>query len=68
MQENHVAMYLWKNIATQWRSSFNGVVGLDYSALNIVANILDIELNIELFSKIRVLESLTLEKVYKDKK
>lgn len=66
MNENYITMYLWKNVATQWRMGFGGVVGLDYSALNIAANILDIELTPEIFSKIQILESLTLEKAYKD--
>lgn len=61
MGENREAWYLWKHTQTQLRTSFAGVVGLDYTAMQQVAEVLGIALDLAMLHKIQVLEGLFLK-------
>lgn len=61
MGENREAWYLWKHTQTQLRTSFAGVVGLDYTAMQQVAEVLGIALDLAMLHKIQVLEGLLLK-------
>lgn len=61
MGENQEAWYLWKHTQTQLRTSFAGVVGLDYTAMQQVAEVLGIALDLAMLHKIQVLEGLLLK-------
>jgi hypothetical protein len=61
MGENQEAWYLWKHTQTQIRTSFAGVVGLDYTAMQQVAEVLGIALDLAMLHKIQVLEGLLLK-------
>ena len=52
---------LWRHTQTQFRTSFAGVVGLDYGALRQVAEVLGIELDLAMLHKIQALESVLLK-------
>lgn len=61
MDENREAWLLWRHTQTQLRTSFAGVVGLDYGALRQVAEVLGITLDLAMLHKIQVLEGLLLK-------
>ena len=61
MGENREAWMLWKHTQTQLRTSFAGVVGLDYTAMRQVAEVLGIALDLAMLHKIQALEGLLLK-------
>ena len=61
MDENREAWLLWRHTQTQLRTSFAGVVGLDYGALRQVAEVLGITLDLAMLHKIQALEGLLLK-------
>nr|DAF12929.1 MAG TPA: protein of unknown function DUF1799 [Caudoviricetes sp.] len=63
MDENNEAWYLWRHVQTQMRTSFSGIVGLDYPAMMQVAAILGIDLDAAMLHKIQALEGVLLEEV-----
>ncbi len=56
---------MWCRISTQWRTGMNGAVGLDYNAMNTVAEIYGLEITPVIFEKIRAIEYYVLEKAQK---
>lgn len=65
MGENREAWYLWRHTQTQLRTSFTGVVGLDYTALRQVAEVLEIDLDLAILHKVQTLEGVMLQEVSK---
>lgn len=65
MGENREAWYLWRHTQTQLRTSFAGVVGLDYTALRQVAEVLGIDLDLAMLHKVQTLEGVMLQEVSK---
>lgn len=70
--ENEEAFALWVNVQTQWRYSSFGpgmggsvpiICGLDYTAVRVVADTMDIEFSPGLLHKIQALEQLELERM-----
>lgn len=61
MEENRQAWRLWNAVKTQWRTGVGGIVGLDYTALKMVAKMLDIKMNPCMLIKISELERITME-------
>lgn len=61
MDGNREAWYLWRHTQTQLRTTFAGVVGLDYGALRQVAEVLGIALDPAMLHKIQALEGLLLK-------
>ncbi len=61
MDENQEAWLLWRHTQTQLRTSFAGVVGLDYGALRQVAEVLGLTLDLAMLHKIQALEGLLLK-------
>ncbi len=56
---------LWRHTQTQLRTSFAGVVGLDYTALRQVAEVLGIDLDLAMLHKVQTLEGVMLQEVSK---
>ena len=56
---------LWRHTQTQLRTSFAGVVGLDYTALRQVAEVLGIALDLAMLHKMQTLEGVMLQEVSK---
>ena len=54
---------LWQAVATQWRASGFGLVGLDYPSVQLVACLLGVTLNDAALQRIQLLESWTLTKM-----
>ena len=65
MDENQEAWALWRHIQTQVRTSFAGVVGIDYVAAREVAEVLGIDLDLAMLHKVQTLESVMLQEVSK---
>ena len=65
MGENREAWYLWRHTQTQLRTSFAGVVGLDYTALRQVAEVLGIDLDLAMLHKVQTLEGVMLQEASK---
>ena len=65
MGENRETWYLWRHTQTQLRTSFAGVVGLDYTALRQVAEVLGIDLDLAMLHKVQTLEGVMLQEVSK---
>ena len=63
MDENQEAWYLWRHIQTQVRTSFAGIVGMDYGAARQVADVLGIDFDIAMLHKIQTLETVLLSEV-----
>jgi hypothetical protein len=62
---NEDAWELFEAAGTQWRSGGFGYIGLDYTAVYQIAAVTGIETTAALHEKVRVLESVTLEKINK---
>lgn len=65
--ENKNIWRLWNNIQTQWRVIDGGMIGLDYTAINFVTELLDVDLNPADFAKLRLLESVTIKNSRKER-
>ena len=63
MDENQEAWMLWRHVQKQVRTSFGGVVGLDYCAVQQVAEILGIDLDLAMLHKVQTLECVMLQEV-----
>lgn len=61
MEENRDAWELYSALQSQWRVSGFGMVGLDYSQIWPVADVLEIEVTADVFRKIRLLEAEELK-------
>ena len=61
MDGNRETWMLWRHTQTQLRTSFAGVVGLDYTAMRQVAEVLGIALDLAMLHKIQALERLLLK-------
>ena len=61
MDGNRETWMLWRHTQTQLRTSFVGVVGLDYTAMRQVAEVLGIALDLAMLHKIQALEGLLLK-------
>ena len=59
------AWTLWRHIQTQVRTSFAGVVGVDYVAVRQVAEVLGLTLDLAMLHKIQALEGVLLQEVNK---
>lgn len=60
--ENWPAVELFCAVATQWRASFGGVIGLDYTAVEAAMRMMRIKPDDrrDLFARLRVMESAAL--------
>lgn len=61
--ENWPAIELFCAVSTQWRASFGGVIGFDYTAVEAAMRMLRIKGSdrADLFARLRVMEQAALE-------
>lgn len=64
--ENRDAWRLWNAACTQWRTSFGGVVGIDYTAVFYIAQAMDIEITPALMEKLKRLEMYEVSRLNKE--
>jgi hypothetical protein len=62
---NEDAWELFEAAGTQWRSSGFSFIGLDYTAVYQIAAVMGIDSTATLHEKVRILESITLERINK---
>lgn len=55
------AILVFDAMTTQWRTGFNGLVGLDYTALPVVHESLGIPRTPDLFADVRTMEMAVIE-------
>ncbi len=60
---NAEAFYVYLGMGTQWRESFAGRTGLDYSAMPVVMDMVGVgkKRRPEVFASVRIMESVALE-------
>lgn len=65
--EHWVALELFTQLLTQWRTGFNGATGLDYAVLPVVFDLNGIEKDQQRarFDEIRIMERAALEAMKK---
>jgi hypothetical protein len=63
LAENVDAWDLWENVQSQWRASGFGLIGLDYLAVRMVAELIGIKMDEGILQKLQLLEALTLNKL-----
>jgi len=61
--ENWEAMMMFLRMQTQWNVSMNGLVGLNYQALETLIRLYKIEEPLELFERVQVIERAALVKM-----
>lgn len=68
MYSNELIWRIWILVNTQWRVTFGGITGLDYNALKVVADALDVPLTPGILQAIKALEMWTLDYQSKEQK
>lgn len=63
MDANQEALELWMAVRTQFRGAGMGVIGLDYPAVYLEAERLEIELTPRVMGKIKALERVELDRL-----
>jgi len=61
--ENWEAMMMFLRMQTQWNVSMNGLVGLNYQALETLIRLYHVKEPIELFERVQVIERAALVKM-----
>ena len=59
---------LFKKMMTQWRTTMGGVIGLDYSVLQMLFDLYDVNNRQEIFENIQVMEREAMSYMNKEKK
>lgn len=65
---NRLIWQIWILVNTQWRVTFGSLTGLDYVALKVVTDALDIDLSPGILHSIKALEMWTLDYQSKEQK
>lgn len=65
---NRLIWQIWILVNTQWRVTFGSITGLDYVALKVVTDALDIDLSPGILHSIKALEMWTLDYQSKEQK
>ena len=67
-EENWESVMFFIKMMTQWRTTMGGVIGLDYSVLQMLFDLYDIDNRKEIFENIQVMEQEAMIHMNKDKK
>jgi len=59
---------LWNAVQSQWHTGFSGITGLDYTAVKLVADTLEIDWTETLLRHIQVLEGAILKHFSEEQK
>ena len=66
-QDNFDAFKLFRAMSTQWRTSMNGIIGLDYNCMQWVMKINNITESETIFNDIQIMENEALRIMHKTK-
>ena len=67
-EENWESVMFFIKMMTQWRTTMGGVIGLDYSVLQMLFDLYDISNRKEIFENIQVMEQEAMLHMNKDRK
>ena len=67
-EENWESVMLFIRMMTQWRTTMGGVIGLDYSVLQILFDLYDISNRQQVFEDIQIMEREAMKIMNKDNK
>ena len=67
-EENWESVMFFIKMMTQWRTTMGGVIGLDYSVLQMLFDLYDIDNRKEIFENIQVMEQEAMLHMNKDRK
>ena len=67
-EENWESVMLFIRMMTQWRTTMGGVIGLDYSVLQMLFDLYDIDNRKEIFENIQVMEQEAMLHMNKERK
>ena len=67
-EENWESVMIFIKMMTQWRTTMGGVIGLDYSVLQMLFELYDIDNRKEIFENIQVMEQEALIHMNKEAK
>lgn len=67
-EEHWESIMFFLKMMTQWRTTMGGVIGLDYSVLQMLFDLYDIDNRKEIFEDIQVMEREAMIHMNKDKK
>ena len=63
-----MVLLLWQTVQSQWRVGFAGPTGLDYTAVKVIADTLEIEWNEQLLKHLQILEGAMLKHLSEEAK
>mgnify|MGYP003129306709 FL=1 len=67
-EENWESVMFFIKMMTQWRTTMGGVIGLDYSVLQMLFDLYDIDNRKEIFENIQVMEQEAMLHMNKERK
>ena len=67
-EENWESVMIFIKLMTQWRTTMGGVIGLDYSVLQMLFELYDIDNRQEIFENIQIMEQEALIHMNKERK
>ena len=67
-EEHWESIMFFLKMMTQWRTTMSGVIGLDYSVLQMLFDLYDIDNRKEIFENIQVMEQEAMIHMNKEKK
>ena len=67
-EENWESVMIFIKLMTQWRTTMGGVIGLDYSVLQMLFDLYDINNRQEIFENIQIMEQEALIHMNKERK
>ena len=67
-EEHWQSVMFFIKMMTQWRTTMGGVIGLDYSVLQMLFDLYDIDNRKEIFENIQVMEQEAMIHMNKEKK
>tara|TARA_R100000734_G_scaffold16503_1_gene12577 strand:- start:3263 stop:3505 length:243 start_codon:yes stop_codon:yes gene_type:complete len=67
-EENWESVMFFIKMMTQWRTTMGGVIGLDYSVLQMLFDLYDVSNRKEIFENIQVMEQEAMMHMNKEKK
>ena len=67
-EEHWQSVMFFIKMMTQWRTTMGGVIGLDYSVLQMLFDLYDVDNRIDIFEDIQVMEREAMKHLNKEKK
>lgn len=63
LPENKKIVEAFLSVSTQWRTSFSGITGLDYNAIEATQRMLNKKFSVKVFKGIQIMEAAVLKEL-----